>query len=38
MRTAHDKKPKDKEKGTNSLGLLPERPNLTKSQVEFLHY
>lgn len=32
MRPSHDKKPADTEKVT----LLPERPNLTKSQIEFL--
>ena len=34
MRTTHDKKPKNSKKPT----LLPERPNLTKAQIEFLHY
>lgn len=34
MRPSHDKKPKDKEE---KVALLPDRPNLTKGQVEFLH-
>ena len=36
MRTSHDKEPANT-KG-QKVTVLPERPNLTKAQVEFLHF
>jgi hypothetical protein len=36
MRSSHAKEPSDNPK-TNGNGLLPDRPNLTKKQIEFLH-
>ena len=35
MRSAHDKEPENTQA---KITLLPERPNLTKAQIEFLHF